>query len=148
MFTSILIIAVSLVLFLYWFRYTCVLILNTRTTKDYSADVARANQLSFVGVRDMLERSQAVDLDTVRRSLEQDYRLVSSLTKQAGAFQMGESTLEEKILRIDFRIMQMAYGIVRQVSEAKSRAALEEMSLIVAHLANSFGERAVGSAEA
>ena len=145
---SIIIIAVSLVLFLYWFRYSCVLILNTRTTKDYSAEVAKANQLSFVGVSDALEKAQAGELDTVRKALEQDYQLVSSLIRQAGALQVGESTLEEKMLRVDFRLMQMAYGIARRVSEAKSRAALEEMSLIVAHLANSFGERAVSSAEA
>ena len=36
MIISTLIIAVSAVLFLYWFRYTCVLILSTRTTRDYS----------------------------------------------------------------------------------------------------------------
>ena len=148
MVASILIIAVSLVLFLYWFRYTCVLILNTRTTKDYSAEVAQANQLSFVGVRDSLEGTQPGDLVAVRKSLEQDYRVVSSLMKQAGAIQVGESSLEEKMLRTDFRIMQLTFSIASRVSESRSRAALEEMSLVVAHLANSFGEQAVGSAQA
>lgn len=47
MVASVLIMAVSIALLLYWFRYSCVLILSTRTTRDYSASVALANQLSF-----------------------------------------------------------------------------------------------------
>ncbi|MCP5111493.1 MAG: hypothetical protein GY953_11730 [bacterium] len=148
MLASMLIITVSLVLFLYWFRYTCILILNTRTTKDYSADVAEANQLSFVGVRNMIEESRLEDLDTIQNSLERDYQLVCSLMKQTGQLHIGGSTLEDGMLRVDFRLMRMGYSIARRVSESRSRAALEEMSLIVAHFANSFGEKAAGSARA
>lgn len=148
MLVSILIIAVSLVLFLYWFRYSCVLILNTRTTRDYSAEVAQTNQLCFVDVREILDDARTTDLDAVQQCLEKDYELVSSLMKQAGDLQVGGSTLEEAMLRIDFRLMKIAYGIAKKFSDEKSRSALDEMSLIVAHFANSFGERAAGSARA
>ena len=148
MIASILIIAVSLVLFLYWFRYTCVLILNTRTTRDYGAEVAEANELSFLGVQDLLEGSKAGDLDSLRKSLERDYRLVSHLMTQAGELKVGGDALEAIMLRIDFRLMKITYSISRKLSEAKSRAALEEMSNIVAHFANAFGERVTSSAKA
>ena len=95
MIASILIIAVSLVLFLYWFRYTCVLILSTRTTRDYGAEVARANQLNFVGIQNALQEPEAEDLDSLRRSLDRDYRLVTSLMKQASGLEVGGDALEE-----------------------------------------------------
>lgn len=44
---SILVLTVSLILFLYWFRYTCLLILSAKPAKDYSGQVAQVNQLSF-----------------------------------------------------------------------------------------------------
>lgn len=145
MIASILIIVVSLVLFLYWFRYTCVLILSTRTTKDYGAEVAQANQLSFVGIQNALEEPEAEDLDSLRRSLDRDYRLVTSLMKQASGLEVGGDPLEEIMLRMDFRVMKICYGISRSFSQAQSRAALVEMTQIVAHFANAFGERAASS---
>lgn len=145
MIANILIIVVSLVLFLYWFRYTCVLILSTRTTKDYGAEVAQANQLSFVGIQNALEEPEAEDLDSLRRSLDRDYRLVTSLMKQASGLEVGGDPLEEIMLRMDFRVMKICYGISRSFSQAQSRAALVEMTQIVAHFANAFGERAASS---
>lgn len=148
MITSILIMAVSMAAFAYWFRYTCVLILNTRTTRDYSADVAVANRLSFAGVRNLLESSQAGDLDGMRRSLDRDFRLVSSLMRRAGNVNVGEIALEEVFLRLDFQLMKLCYSVTRSFSEAKSRAALVEMSQIVEHFANAFGERVANGAQA
>ena len=148
MIASILIIAVSLVLFLYWFRYTCVLILSTRTTRDYGAEVARANQLSFVGIQNALQEPEAEDLDSLRRSLDRDYRLVTSLMKQASGLEVGGDALEEIMLRMDFRVMKICYGISSRFSPANSRAALAEMTQIVAHFANAFGERAASSVRA
>ncbi len=44
----------SVLLFGYWFRYTCLLILSAKTTRDYAADIAAANQLSFLQVQAQL----------------------------------------------------------------------------------------------
>ncbi len=146
MIISSLIIVVSAALFVYWFRYTCVLILNTQTTKDFTGEVATANQLSFTELRDGLENLESGALDAAQRSLERDYEVVSSLLRQAADFQVGGDSIEEMILRIDFRIMKAWYGFSRKISEAASRTALEEMSQVVAHFANQVGERAVNSA--
>lgn len=148
MVASIFIIAVSTALFLYWFRYTCVLILSTRTTKDYGTDVAAANRLSFAGVQSRLEVASAVELNAIRDSLERDYRLVSALMRHAGSLKVGGVPLEDTMLRIDFRLMRFAFAFGRRFSEVRSRAALGEMSQIVAYMANSFGEQAAHSVEA
>lgn len=148
MITSILIMAISMAAFAYWFRYTCVLILNTRTTRDYSAEVAAANRLSFAGVQNLLQSSQTGDLDGMQRSLDRDFRLMSSLMRRAGAVNVGEIALEDILLRLDFQLMKLSYRVTRSFSEAKSRAALVEMSRIVEHFANAFGERMATGAQA
>lgn len=148
MITSILIMAVSMAAFAYWFRYTCILILSTRTARDYSAEVAAANRLSFAGVRNLLESSQAADLEALRQSLERDFQVVNSLLARAGKVQVGDVALEEMLLRLDFRLMRLSYAVTRRFSEASSRAALVEMSQIVEHFANAFGERVAEAAQA
>ena len=145
MIVSSLIIIVSVALFLYWFRYTCILILSTKTTKDYSEEVATANQLHFVEVRGQLPESTSAELDAIQSSLERDYRMVTYLQKQAADFRVGGSSLEEIMLRIDFRVMKAWYALARPFSESVSRAAVQEMSQIVGHFANSFGEQAEAS---
>ena len=148
MIISWLIIAVSMALFLYWFRYTCVLILSTRTTKDYSEEVATANRLSFAVVHGMIRAAEDEHLDGIQASLERDYRLVQSLLKQAGAIRVQGEPIEEIMLRIDFRIMQAWCGLQRRVRGSGSRTALEEMAQIVAHFADTYGESASQNASA
>ncbi len=147
MILSTLIIAVSVVLFLYWFRYSCVLILNTRTTRDYSEGVATANQLSFVGIQDKLDESQA-DLISIRQSLENDFRVVGNLLTKAASVPVGGEALEEIMLRIDFRIMSAWFSLTRRFSDSGAKTALDEMNQIVAHFANVCGERSAESARA
>jgi len=148
MIISTLIIAVSAVLFLYWFRYTCVLILSTRTTRDYSEEVATANELAFAEVQDLLGSAAAGDLDTLQQLLERDYRVVNDLMKRATDLRVGGDTLEEAMLRIDFRVMSVWYNLSRRYSLSNARTALDEMSQVVAHFANSCGKRAAESADA
>ena len=83
MIISSLIIAVSVVLFFYWFRYTCVLILNTRTTRDYSEGIAAANNLGFVEVQGRLSSSTFQEMDSLQVSLQRDFRVVANLLKSA-----------------------------------------------------------------
>ncbi|MCW5976629.1 MAG: hypothetical protein KIT09_01060 [Bryobacteraceae bacterium] len=136
MLASILIIAVSTALFLYWFRYTCLLILSTRTNRDYSLDVAAAKQLSFPGFSPGEMASAAgAELAAIQKSLDRDYRVVTSLLRQMGEVEIGGNSLEHMMLRVDFRLMSAVYRV------SKSRAALAEMCQVVAHIANRCGER-------
>ena len=139
---SILVLTVSLILFLYWFRYTCLLILSTKPARDYSRQVAQANQLGFPEVRDEL-RGEAglVNLSKLEASLERDFRLLNCLVRQVAESPSGGLALEERILVVDYRIMQVWYMLTRPIAVSHARQALAEMSDIVAHFANVMGER-------
>jgi len=143
---SSLIIVVSIALFLYWFRYTCVLILTTKTSKDYSGEVASANQLSFLDVERTLESSLEPQLAALQSSLERDYELVSSLISQAAKLEVGGDSLEGIMLRIDFRIMKLWFSLSQNFSPSAAKSAVQEMAQIVSHLANAFGEQTEGLA--
>lgn len=147
MIVSTLIIVVSTVLFLYWFRYTCVLILNTKTTQDFSEEVATANQLCFADVQNQLDTPAGVALAELQSSLERDYRVVNDLLKKAGDIEVGGDSLEAIMLRIDFRIMTAWFAVSRHVSDSTARNALGEMTQVVAYLANSCGERAADAVQ-
>ena len=47
----------SVVLFAYWFRYTCLLILSAKTARDYASDVAYSNKLGFPEVQAQLNQN-------------------------------------------------------------------------------------------
>jgi hypothetical protein len=141
MIASVLIIAISTALFVYWFRYTCVLILNTRTSKDYTVEVASANQLSFLDVQTALHEESSSGLDRLQVALDRDYRVVNYLLRHTSELEFGGASLEQHMLRVDFWIMRTCFRVAHRVSEAAARAAVQEMSAIIAHFANAFGER-------
>jgi hypothetical protein len=159
MFVSIVIISFSLMLFLYWFRYTCLLILNTKTTKDYTIQVAKANQLQFPAIQDQLravtdtgrmsgiaDSGPALAMDSLQKSLERDYRLLTGLLRHAAQFQVGGVNMEQRMLMIDYQVMKTWYAVARRFSKAGHAAeALQEMADIVAHFANAMGERSAAS---
>ena len=150
MFGSTLILVISVLLFVYWFRYTCLLILSTRTARDYSRAVVEANGLTFGEMRNELVGSPAgaVLLDRVQCALDRDYRLVTYLLEHATAFRPEGQDFEEWMLRLDYRIMNVLYRFVRRVSEPVARRALLEMTSVLDHLANAMGERLHVSARA
>jgi hypothetical protein len=148
MISSVLIIAFSFVLLVYWFRYTCLLILRTKTTKDYASSVVTANKLQFPHIQDRLRDAESMPLDPLRKTLERDYRLLTYLMKHTAGFQVGGITVEQRMLLLDFKLMQMWYGATRKFAAPQARAALDEMSNILGHLANAMGERAASVSRA
>ncbi|MBI1894980.1 MAG: hypothetical protein HYZ57_02170 [Acidobacteria bacterium] len=138
--TSVFIIVVSVALFLYWFRYSCLLILSGRGSRDYAAHVASANQLSFLEARNRLMNGGNT-LDQLRDSLDRDYRLLIYLLRHAANYKVAGKPLDERMLIIDFYLMRAWYALARKFSEPLARAALLEMTSILNHLANSMGER-------
>jgi len=148
MFASLIIIGFSVLLFLYWFRYSCLLILSTKTTRDYTTEVADANQLELPRIQANLQSlASAEGLDGLRDSLDRDYRLITSLLRHAAEFEMGGVSIEERMLMVDFHVMRVAYAAAHRLSRfSYAQKALEEMADIVSHFANAMGERsAVGA---
>ena len=75
MIAGILIIAFSVVLFVYWFRYSCLLILQNRASAGIQVS---GSTLSFLSVQERLRsRNHGVEtLDQLHRDLIKDYRVV------------------------------------------------------------------------
>jgi hypothetical protein len=142
LFASIFIITVSLILFVYWFRYTCLLILSAQNARNYAPQVATANQLSFIDVRsELMQEAPASPLEKLHRSLDRDYRVLTYLLEHAAACTSGGRSIEERILMLDYQIMRVWYWLTRGFSNALARRALLEQSSVVNHLANTMGER-------
>ncbi len=138
MIASILIIIFSVVLLVYWFRYTCLLLLQTETSNDYVAPVVDANGLQFPDVREKLGAEPELALDGLHRALDHDYRILVFL--QHHAADLNISSLEQRMLAMDYAVMQVWYRLTRDRSTSQARKALGEMSAILAQFANSMGE--------
>ena len=134
-------IMVSLILLAYWFRYTCVLILNAKPARDYAAQVALTNRLSFPRIQQSLEVGVAVaELDTLRRHLDRDYTVLTCLMRHGAEFREIGQSLEDRMLMLYFVIMKRTFSLRR------SREALHEMTNILQHFANQMGEHAAAMA--
>lgn len=138
---SFLIISISMALFVYWFRYTCVLILRARPARDYAARIAEANQLQFPTVQSELPLAAEGDkLDALERLLERDYRLLTYLLRHAAEFRDAGNPLERHMLMLDYRLMRVWYAVSRRISLAQGRTAVQEMAFIINHFAEVMGE--------
>ena len=127
----------SVLMFAYWFRYTCLLILSAKTPCDYAADLVQATGLRVVEVQSKLRTDRTIDLAELHAALELDYSLIQSLLQRA----MGEQAiLENRMLQIHYRINHIWYRISRVLSATAARQALDEMSMVVMHFANIAGE--------
>jgi hypothetical protein len=137
----------SMVLFAYWFRYTCLLILSAKTARDYTSDVAYSNKLGFQQVQAQLAQGTP-DLDRLRTALDRDYQVVRQLLRYMPKAEEGPSPLETQMLAINYRLMGSWYQVIRHFSGTAAAQALEEMSMVVAHFANLMGEQAAAGAAA
>jgi hypothetical protein len=138
---TVLITVSSVLLFAYWFRYTCLLILSAKTAHDYTTDVAYSNNLGFAAVQAQLQQGNAPDLDRLRAALDNDFLLVRRLMKSLPKTGEAQSALETQMLAFNYRVMGTWYQVTRHVSERTATRALEEMSMVVAHFANLMGEQ-------
>ena len=137
-------IATSIALFCYWFRYSCLLILAAEASRNYSEEVAEANQLSFPQVRSGLRAQDLTDLDRLHKCLERDFAIIACLlnNKPVTHFDPG---FEEAMLTIHFRVMSACFRLTRTNLRESASDALEEMWLVVSHLANELGERSAAA---
>ncbi len=139
---SILLIALSIALLAYWFRYSCLLIVHTRTAEDFAVGVVKANQLSFATIKQKLEKGEAQELAPLYTSLLRDYELVTKLMAQASR---EEEKLEDKLVQLNFRMTQFWFRAANALGLKLATGALEEMADMVAHFANSIGEQQVAA---
>ena len=135
----------SALLFAYWFRYTCLLILSAKTARDYAGQVAAQNQLGFLDVQQKLQGNTAA-LDTLVTALDRDYAILSRLLEESGYAE--SAALESRMLNVNYRLNAAQYRATHRIAPSLARKALQEMSLVIAHLANAMGEHAASSSAA
>ena len=140
MIASILIIIASTVMFLYWFRYTCLLLVQ-RSSAEHALAVASTIRLSFPEVKLALQaQSHTATLDHLHKSLENDYELLMGVLSQAAG---SSVSIERRILAIDYKVMQSWYKMTRTSRNlGHAKMALSEMSSILGFFAAEIGENA------
>lgn len=139
------VVAFSLLLLVYWFRYSCLLMLRTKPVRDYSRQVAAANQLKVFEVQSRLTAASArnaQNLDELRAMLDRDYRLLMYLIGHAANFKSAGYQPEQIMLKINYRMVRRAYAVSRPFSVAQGSRRLSEMAAIITHFASLMGERA------
>jgi hypothetical protein len=136
----------SFLLFVFWFRYVCLLVLRARPARDYAHAAAAANQLSFPDVQALLHQRASADLEELRRMLDRDFALLTYVLAHVASPPAGVAALEKRILEIDYRLLRAWCGVSAHFSRSAACRALAEMSTVVAHFANSLGERGAGVA--
>ncbi len=139
---TLLIIGVCLGLFVYWFRYTVVLILRTPAGPEYAKRVAAANQLNFVQVRQKLHSPvDAVQLGLLCDALHRDYASLKYLLRHAATLQANGYTAEQRLLMVNFRCMALWCKAILRFRPAAAKMALLEMSGTLEYFANAMGRR-------
>jgi hypothetical protein len=133
-----------LLLFLFWFRYVCLLLLAARPARDCAAVAVAANRLSFPDVQNTLQRRTTADLDELKRLLDRDFALLTYVLRHISSPPAGIAAIEKRMLEIDYRLTRVWYRTSLHFSRMAARRALDEMSNVVAHFASSLGERLVG----
>lgn len=142
MIASVFIIAVSMVLFVYWFRYTVILILNTAAAPEYAQRVASANHLSFVDVRQRLHADAGTgNLGSLYHALQGDYKALKYLLQHAANMQPGGFTTEQRMLMVNFRLMTLWFQVISKFRPASAKLVLLEMSGTLEFFANAMGQR-------
>ena len=141
MFASILIILISFVLLVYWFRYSCILLL-----RGHSEPVApqAEGQFSFGSARNRL--GEKPELHALHLALQRDHQLITYLLDHAPGLEL--SSFEDRLLLWDYKAMQFWYRITRIAAPDQAREALSEMGSVLAILGAKIGERAGIQAEA
>lgn len=136
---SSIIIAASIALFAYWFRYSCLLILSTQTTQDYTEEVAITSSLSVLEIQRRLEAGQSIPLNAALQAMEADFALVSRLLERVSGVEEHLSAAEQMLLRLDYRIMSLWARVTEKINPAQARQALLEQCAIISHFANAAG---------
>jgi hypothetical protein len=136
MLTSILIIAVSVVLLVYWFRYTCLLLIRTAAISSPSSEAS--NRFSFGDVQSRIRTGEA--LDPLQVALQKDYDLLVYLLEHAAGLEM--QSIEDRLLVWDYKVMCAFYRVTRSAAPQQARRALTEMADVIGILAGKLGQRA------
>jgi hypothetical protein len=135
MLASLFILTVSLALFVYWFRYSCLFLLRHREERTV---VAPHQRFDFAEVGERLRTD--LNLDPLDQTLDREYRVLTYLLDHAAG--LGTPSVEERILMLDYKLMRAWYRVTRTAAPAQARKALSERAAILGFLAGKMDNQA------
>ena len=101
-------------------------------------------QFSFHHIRERLRTES--ELENLRRSLDRDYALFTYLLEHAVG--LKATSLEDRLLVLDYKVMQWWYRLTKSAAPEQARRALEEMAAVLGFLVGKMGERAAAQSQA
>src|SRR5436190_10336669 len=137
MLASILIILFSTALLLYWFRYTCILLVRNAEESAVLQPVVQT-QFQFGEIQNRLRSDE--ELDPLHSALQRDYQVLTYLVRHASG--LGLDGFEERLLVWDYQLMQAWFSVTKTAAPDKAREALAEMASVLGILAGRIGQRA------
>jgi len=138
MIASFLIIGFSLLLLAYWFRYSCILLLRAHAERTVSASAVPDIRFCFAEVQAQLRTAEV--LDPLLLSLQRDHEILIYLLQHAAGLSL--ESFEDRLLVLDYKVMQWWYRLTRVAAPRQARQALYEMASILNVLAQKMGEQA------
>src|SRR5258708_6975971 len=127
MFASVLIIVFSFALLVYWFRYSCMLLLRSQSDLAASVRATSDSRFHIAEVREALREGAA--LNALHASLERDYRILTYLLRHAAGLELG--SFEDHLLVLDYKVMRAWYRLTRIAAPLQARGALSEMASVL-----------------
>ena len=138
MVASVFILTVSVALLVYWFRYTCILLL--RNSGADGVEPAKDLRLNFQLFQDSLDQGSGASLDTLHRALDRDYEVLTYLLEHAASLSLNP--FERHVLAFDYRLMKVWYRLTLLFAPAQANRPVTEMTSIVRFLAQRIGRQA------
>ena len=144
MIASFLIIGFSVLLLAYWFRYSCILLVRSHAERATSTCAVSDIRFCFAEVQDRLRTAEA--LDPLHLSMQRDYEILIYLLQHAAGLSL--ESFEDRLLVLDYKVMQWWYRLTRIAAPQQARRALSEMASVLIVLAQKMGEQARVQTEA
>ena len=138
MIASLLIIGFSALLLVYWFRYSCILLLRAHAERTAPASAVPDIRFCFAEVQARLRTAEV--LDPLHLSLQRDYEILIYLLQHAAGLSL--ESFEDRLLVLDYKVMQWWYRLTRIAAPQQARQALYEMASILNVLAEKMSEQA------
>src|SRR5438874_3441588 len=136
MIASILIIAFSIAMFVYWFRYSCVLLLRG-AAEQAELSAAQDDRFSVAEVLARLKTEQ--ELDPLQRSLDRDYLVLKYLIEHAADLELV--SIENRLLILDYKLMHCWFNLTRTLAPVHARKALTEMASVLVVLVREMSQQ-------
>jgi hypothetical protein len=150
MLASILVIGFSLVLLVYWLRYCCTSVLHNSQQQLAAMPALDDNRFAVAGVIERLQIQEKLgieeELDPIHQALQRDYEVFTYLVQHAAGLEL--SSIEDRLLVLDYKLMQMWYRTTLTVAPRQAREALAQMASILNVLVRKMGQQAGLYAEA